>query len=308
MDIAALKQRAAFLFLIRHFFATRGVLEVETPLMSHAIGTDVNLSPLPVLFQNKVHYLQTSPEFAMKRLLCAGSGPIYQLCKAFRDDEFGPRHNPEFTMLEWYRPDWTLAQLEQEVIDLIQLLLKTTSTEHLLYQEAFLRYADIDIATATTADILGALRRFGVFIDETTDIEHEQAIDALFGFVVEPKLGQNTLTILRGFPGSLAALANVDPETGHALRFEVYYHGIELANAYQELCDPNKLRQRFAFDNQIRAQQGKPVLPIDEHLLAAMTHGLPDCSGVALGIDRLFMLALDANNLDAVISFRYPRA
>jgi len=303
-DPAALEARARLLAQIRDFFARRSVLEVETPLLSANTVTDPNIEPMAV----DQRWLQTSPEYAMKRLLAAGSGPIYQLCKAFRVGEAGPRHNPEFSLLEWYRPDFTLQQLMAEVADLVGSLLPRADWLSFTYRELFRKFLDIDPFTVE----LDALRALSLqHIDLSFDeADRDVWLDLLLTHLIEPQLAGLGAVFVQDYPASQAALARLrqDGEVQVAQRFELYIDGLELANGYCELTDADELAQRFARDNRQLQANGSAARPVDRRLLLAMQAGLPDCSGVALGVDRLLMLQLGATGLGEVLSFDWQRA
>lgn len=310
-SIEALKARAKLYQKIRTFFAERDVLEVETPIISQAGVTDVHLASVRALRhiegKERIQYLQTSPEFAMKRLLASGSGPIYQICKVFRDDEHGRKHNSEFTMLEWYRPEFDLKDLMHETAELLQICLKQRFDEIrpmiLSYKHAFQDRLDINPLQANLKQLKDTARRVGLTLDLGED--RLAYMDLLFSHFVEPSLGFDTPVFLTDFPPEMASLAKVridDDGEQVAARFEVYIEGLELANAYDELLDAQTLRQRFEVDNLERKQQGLAEMPLDEHLLAALPH-MPACSGIALGIDRLLMIATENMRIDQVIAF-----
>ncbi len=314
---AVLRARAGLLAELRAFFAAAGVLEVETPLCASAPGTDPALEPLLTRYTGPgwpaglTLYLQTSPEFAMKRLLAAGSGPIYQICKAFRDGEAGRRHNPEFTLLEWYRPGFDLPRLMDEVAALARLGLgqPALAEERLSYRELFMRHLDLDPLEAPVA----ALRGLAVAqIDGAAGLElpdRDAWLDLLLTALIEPRLGAGRLTLVYDYPASQAALACLNPgDPRVAERFELYYRGVELANGFHELADPAEQRARCVADNRKRCARGQAELPLDERLLAALAQGLPDCAGVALGLDRLLMLRLGADSLGEVLAFPIERA
>ncbi|ATG75786.1 elongation factor P lysine(34) lysyltransferase [Zobellella denitrificans] len=314
-SLAFLQQRARLLAAIRHFFAERQVLEVDTPTLASAGVTDVHLDNFvtrfvgPGMAQGLDLYLQTSPEFHMKRLLAAGSGPIYQICKAYRNEESGRLHNPEFTMLEWYRPGFDHHQLMDEMAGLLQLVLGCDSPERLTYQQAFTTTLGVCPLSAS----LDELRRAGQDLGADDLIAREEDRDTLlqllFALGVEPRIGQVVPCFVYHFPASQAALARISPQDPRvAERFEVYFKGIELANGFHELSDADEQRRRFEQDNRLRRGRGLPERPVDEYLLAALQAGLPDCAGVALGVDRLIMLALGAGRLEQVIAFPVTRA
>lgn len=313
--IANLLKRAKIVNEIRHFFADRGVLEVETPTMSQATVTDVHLRAFETQFtgpgaaQGITLYLMTSPEYHMKRLLAAGSGPIYQMGRSYRNEEAGRYHNPEFTMLEWYRPHYDMYRLINEVDDLLQQTLECESAESLSYQQAFLRYLDIDPLTAEKDKLREVAAKLDVSNIADTEEDRDTILQLLFMVGVEPHIGLEKPTFIYHFPASQASLAEISSEDHRvAERFEVYYKGVELANGFRELTDAAEQRQRFERDNRKRASMGLPEQPIDENLLAALEHGFPECAGVALGIDRLIMLALGAERISDVIAFPVERA
>ncbi len=309
--IEHLKKRAAIIADIRAFFAERDVWEVETPILSNASITDVQLRFLETRTQgaagNRRLFLHTSPEFAMKRLLCAGSGSIYQLGKVFRDDECGRYHNPEFTLLEWYRIGFDHHQLMAETDTLLQRVLQCGHAEKLRYDEAFKRYVGIDCFAVEDAVLARLCEERCAY--HGAALSRDGMLQLLFSMVIEPQLGQSVPCFIYDYPASQAALARVrDEQPSVASRFEVYVRGIELANGFHELSSASEQRRRFENDNRERvADQIMPGV-IDEYFLAALAHGLPDCAGVALGIDRLLMLALKANHIDDVLSFPIDRA
>ena len=310
-DLKAMRARAQMYAQIRQFFAERDVLEVETPILSQAGVTDVYLASIQaqrhVMGKLQIHYLQTSPEFAMKRLLASGSGPIYQICKVFRDDEHGRKHNSEFTMLEWYRPGFSLKDLMFEVTDLLNAVLKqrfgAVRPTILSYKHAFIDRLELNPLQASLQELKDCCRRVGISLDLGDD--RLGYIDLLFSHFVEPSLGFDTPVFLTDFPPELASLAKTRiDEDGElvAARFELYIEGLELANAYDELIDADVLRSRFEADNAEREKLGLHVMPIDEFLLAALPN-MTECSGIALGIDRLLMIATEQMRLDQVITF-----
>ena len=310
-DIQALKARAKLYRQIRQFFIERDVLEVETPILSQAGVTDVHLASVQAQRhlhgKKQTHYLQTSPEFAMKRLLASGSGAIYQICKVFRDDEHGHKHNSEFTMLEWYRPQFSLKDLMLEVTDLLNVVLAERFAEVrptvLSYKHAFIDRLDLNPLQATLQQLKDAAHRVGLNLDLGDD--RLAYIDLLFSHMVEPSLGFDTPVFLTDFPPELASLAKTKlDEDGEfvAARFELYIEGLELANAYDELIDAEVLRSRFQADNAEREKLGLHVMPIDEYLLAALPN-MSECAGIALGIDRLLMVVMNQMKLEKVITF-----
>ena len=314
-SIPNLLKRAAIMAEIRRFFADRGVLEVETPCMSQATVTDIHLFPFKTRFVGPGHsqgldlYLMTSPEYHMKRLLAAGCGPVFQLCRSFRNEEMGRHHNPEFTMLEWYRPHYDMYRLMNEVDDLLQQVLECQPAESLSYQQAFQRHLEIDPLSADKSQLREAAAKLDLSNIADTEEDRDTLLQLLFSMGVEPHIGKERPAFVYHFPTSQAALAQISTEDHRvAERFEVYFKGIELANGFHELTDAREQGQRFAQDNRKRAQRGLDQQPVDYNLLDALTAGLPDCSGVALGVDRLIMLALGAESLAEVIAFPVDRA
>lgn len=297
---------------IRAFFAEREVLEVETPLLSAATVTDLHLEGFSTQFthplspQRQILYLQTSPEYAMKRLLCAGCGPIFQICKAFRNEEAGRHHNPEFTMLEWYRPGFTHWQLMDEVDELVQRLLGTPKAEQTSYQQAFEQHTGLDPLSASLPSLCALAQTYGF---DSPQADRDTLLNLLFSLAVEPKIGQDRPVLVHSFPASQAALAKIDPEDPRvAQRFELYYRGLELANGFNELQDAAEQRRRFETDNQLRQACHREPKPIDEHLLSALEQGLPACAGVAMGLDRILMLATDKTQINDVLAFSIDNA
>jgi lysyl-tRNA synthetase class 2 len=308
-----LRRRAALLACLRAFFAERDVLEVETPLLQAATVTDLHLESLSSRISgadgHRRLYLQTSPEFAMKRLLAAASGPIYQIAKAFRDDQPGRFHNPEFTILEWYRPGWNHYALLDEIDQLLVATLGSEPAERVTYGELFARHLGVDAHRDSAQRLQGAAREAGIDAVGLDDADRDTWLHLLLSHAVEPHLGRGRPTFVLDFPASQAALARLragDPPV--AERFEVYVEGIELANGFHELKDAAEQRRRFDSDLAARRQRGLPEVPIDERLLAALEAGFPDCAGVALGVDRLVMLATGVESLAEVVAFPIDRA
>ncbi|ALM51742.1 EF-P lysine aminoacylase EpmA [Halomonas huangheensis] len=312
--IDTLRQRARLMAVVRGFFAERDVLEVETPVLGQGGSTDIHLASLscealtPTGRQRL--WLQTSPEFAMKRLLAAGSGPVYQIARSFRDGEVGRRHNIEFSMLEWYRPGWSLAQLLDETQELIRTLLATDPgpTRQQSYRDLFIANLALDPFTVELEDLRQLATLHGQL--DMAAAARDDCLDLLMSLVIEPKLGHSGLDVVVDYPATQAALArrHRDPRDGEwvASRFEIYLRGIELANGYDELTDATEQRQRFAADNADRRTLGLPEVDSDERLLAALEAGMPEGSGVALGLDRLIQLALGRERLEEVIAFATP--
>jgi lysyl-tRNA synthetase class 2 len=312
-----LAARARLLGQVRRYFAAAGVLEVETPLLSFAGATDPALASLATRYSGPAAphgvalYLQTSPEHAMKRLLAADSGPIYQICRAFRDGERGRRHNPEFTLLEWYRPGFALSALIDEVVGLLhEVLPERLREERVSYAQAFGRTLGLDPHRADAAALRAAATRAGVpGAGELALPTRDAWLDLLMTHCIEPGFDPRAITVVLDYPASQAALARVRPgDPPVAERFEVYAGGMELANGFHELTDAAEQRRRFAADNARRRAEGLPEMPVDARLLAALDAGLPDCSGVALGVDRLLMLAVGARDIADVLAFPLERA
>lgn len=312
-NLATLRRRALLLEVVRAFFRTRGVLEVETPVASAAAVTDVQIESLQ-LAGTPARWLQTSPEYPMKRLLAAGSGDIYQLCRVFRAGEQGPLHNPEFTMVEWYRLGMDLPAIMAETAALTAALLSAAGraavpVETLSYIEAFQRDLDCNPLTVPQQELAALAITHGLAASSIADATRDELLDFLVATRVGPRLGRGRLTCLHHFPASQAALAQLDPaDPRTALRFELYAEGVELANGYVELADAAEQRRRFTADLTERRRRGLAEPAMDERLLAALAHGLPACAGVALGFDRVVMLALGATRIAEVMAFPWERA
>lgn len=303
-SIESLKLRARIIQGVRAFFDARDVLEVETPLLARFGVTDPFLENFETQYLGSPRYLQTSPEYHMKRLLCAGSPSIFQLSKAFRHEASGAQHNPEFTMLEWYRLGFDYRTLMDEVSGLIEHVLEVKQVRHVSYQALF----QSSLSLCPFEASIEALKQCA--FDHNIDVcgefsSKDQWLSLLLTHVVEPTLGQG-LCFVYDFPASQAALARI--EKGVAKRFECYLNGVELANGFEELTDPAVQCTRFNEDNRLRLAEGLKEKEKDNYLLASLTQGLPACSGVALGLDRLLMLALDKKNISEVISFSTENA
>jgi lysyl-tRNA synthetase class 2 len=310
----ALRLRARLLQETRAYFAQQDVLEVETPILARATVTDVHLASLRTRIAGLGDfYLQTSPEFAMKRLLAAGSGGIFQVARVFRDGERGALHNPEFTLIEWYRPAFDAHALMTDVERLVSRLLAPYrtlgTTQRLTYRETMRTLAGVDPFTASVRDLHDCVRRHDVTLPVPAPDERDDCLDLLMSTVVGPRLGIGRLAFVHEFPAAQAALARVkDSDPAVAERFELFLDGVELANGFHELADSGEQRRRFEQDLTRRRNAGLDLPPIDEHLLAALAHGIPDCAGVALGFDRLVMQAAGARHIDDVIAFPADRA
>ncbi|MDR3442799.1 MAG: elongation factor P--(R)-beta-lysine ligase [Legionella sp.] len=307
-SIESLRQRAQLIATIRDFFTKRSYLEVETPVMARYGTTDVYLSNIKATFRGEAYSLQTSPEYHMKRLLAAGSGPIFQLARVFRDDELGRWHNPEFTLLEWYQLGIDHHALMDEMDLFLQAILQSQPMIRKTYQQAFLEACGIDPLSAPIEQMRQVLVRHDLDnVLDTDECDRDQYLFLLMSHVVEPFLGKEPAPVaVYNFPASQAALAQIN--NGVAERFEIYYQGVELANGFHELTDAAAQAKRFALDRQIRDEKGFPPVEADKYLLEALEHGLPSCSGVALGIDRFLALALKQPGIASIISFDFSRA
>lgn len=313
-SLLTLKKRASLLRKVREFFFQRNVLEVDTPSISKYASIDLHLDAIGVQpgNQHPLRYLITSPEYHMKRLLCAGSGSIYQICKSFRQEDCGSRHNPEFTMLEWYRVGLNHWQLMQEVDALMENLLELPPSDKISYQEIFERTLDINPFEIQLEQFSAACESYKLsppddFLCKTVD--PDEWLNFLMGFIIEPTLGKEKPVFIYDYPASQAALAIINPENPKsALRFELYYKGVELGNGYTELGDHQLLSQRFEESNQQRIEANKESYCIDKRLIEATESGMPACSGIAIGFDRVMMLAADQKEIDQVQTFSWDRA
>jgi lysyl-tRNA synthetase class 2 len=311
-SFGTLRQRAAMLAAIRAYFTERGVLEIETPALSPAGVTDPAIESMTASARSlaQPHYLQTSPEYAMKRLLAAGSGDIYQFCRVYRDDELGRWHQPEFTLLEWYRVGWDEQQLMTEVEDVVATALAAAGGA-LPARSVRLTYAQaLDGAlgappTAPTRELAARLAAQGV--DVPAGLAHDAVLDLAFATVVVATFDPAALTLVHDYPASQAALARLKPTMPPvAARFEAFSGGVELANGFHELNDGAEQRRRFVAEREARLKEGRHAPPLDERLLQAL-RSLPDCAGVALGVDRLVALATGQDNVAAAMSFAHHR-
>ncbi len=312
-QLEVLRARGQLLAAIRAFFAARDVLEVDTQILSHAAVSDPFIDSIEVLYRSlpsgssQTLFMQTSPEYAMKRLLAAGVGSIYQMAKVFRNGELGRRHNPEFTMLEWYRVGFDSEALMSEVEMLVQQILGLDHIERVSYRAIFQRELDIDPHSASLSELQQCVRSRidAPFEDQRRDTWLELAMSEL----VEPRLTQPTFVF--DFPASQAALAEVkvdDFGVEVAARFELYIAGMEIANGYQELTDAKEQSQRLEADINQRALLGLPQRPVETRLVDALAAGFPNCAGVALGVDRLLMLKVEASSIAEVLPFAFDRA
>jgi len=317
------QSRAKILQQIRLFFAERNVLEVETPALSKGTVTDVYLDALSCRYNflsdsspdhSSTLFLQTSPEFHMKRLLASGYGCIFQMCKAFRHEESGCNHNPEFTMLEWYRLDFDHFDLMKEVADLLIAVLFCAQPQQVTYQKLFIEKVNLDPLCTTRDELLELIAQHEMLsdwlvTDSKSDVDNDILLQFVFTEIIEPTIGIDAPCFVYNFPKSQASLAKLSlTDARVAERFECYYQGIELVNGFHELTDEKLQIERFQADNIKRLTKGLPKKPLDARFTNALTHGLPQCSGVALGIDRLVMLALKAEHIEQVLSFPIERA
>jgi lysyl-tRNA synthetase class 2 len=307
-------KRAGLIAKIRQFFADRGVVEVETPYLSHGTITDVHLDAFCCDFEygsNGIEnlYLQTSPEFALKRLLSLGYGDIYQLGKAFRHEAFGTKHNPEFTLLEWYRIGFNEHQLMTELADLLKLILGCHSVDKISYQQLFLTRLGLDPLLTSREELLDVIHSQNKYSDWLADVDQDTLLQFIFSELIEPVFATEIPCFVHDFPASQACLAKINPlDSRVASRFECYFKGIELANGFYELTDAIIQLQRFEEDNTKRIALGLPAKPIDYRFVDALQNGLPECSGVAVGIDRLLMLAMNKSTIAEVLTFTIDEA
>ncbi len=301
---------------IRAFFAEQNVLEVETPVLSSAAITDPHLQSFSTEFLNQKYYLHTSPEFFMKRLLASGSGDIYQICKVFRDDEQGKNHNPEFTMLEWYRLGFNHHQLMDEIESFLQQVTKIFHSrinilpiKRISYQQAFLDVLGIDPLDINIDELKLITEQYNIDIPVgMSEQDKDMWLDWLMTQAIAPAFPKQSFTFLYDYPASQAALAKIsETDSRVANRFEVFLGELELANGFYELTDAKEQRRRFENENKKRVELNLPVMPVDEKLLAALEAGLPECSGVAIGLDRLLMVLLGKDLIEEVIGFSFDR-
>ena len=313
--IAALRQRAALNALIRTFFAERDVLEVETPILSEAGNTEPNIDSFQTRFSGHVsagsalRWLRTSPEYPLKRLLAAGVGDCYELGRVFRNGEAGGRHNPEFTMLEWYRVGWNHHQLVEETVALVRAALALVQREATLtvvdYRSLYLQQVGVDPFEATLEQLQGPLADVRI---DANGLTRDDWLDLLMTHCIQPHFRDDTLTVVHDWPASQAALARIRPGTPPlAERFELYLGAVELANGYHELNDADEQRARFVRDHAVRSARGAVLPALDEHLLAALP-ALPDCAGVAVGVDRLLMAMNRTGRIADVLAFDFAHA
>ncbi len=304
--------RAGILHKIRSFFKERDILEIETPLLSRGVSTDCHLD----VFSSKFHpdgytesnksttlYLQTSPELLMKRLLSEGFPDIYQICKVFRNGEQGKIHNPEFSMLEWYRLNFGMHDLISETADLFQLVLGQKTITKATYQEFFIQCTGLDPLESTSEELLSLCGKVGK--EPPPCPSKSDILNFMMSEIVEPEMPDDTLLFIHNFPAEQAVLARLDPQDKRtAFRFECYFEGVELCNGFEELNDPEENRRRMTEENTKRLQAGKPALPVDDRFIESLA-SLPPCSGNAAGLDRLVMLASGSKELKETVSFPF---
>lgn len=319
-SLETLAVRASMLRELRRFFDERGFLEVETPMLSADTVVDRHLDPFAVSVTSgstvdtgamgATYWLQTSPEFGMKRLLAAGATAIYQVTRAFRREEQGPLHNPEFTMVEWYRCGDQMSQGMQLLSDLSEQMLRRGSAITRTYREVFESTLGVNPHRASCEQLRDLAESCQLSIPESfVDADRDAWLDLLLAERIQPTLGTAQPVIVHDYPASQSALARIRQDDDVvAERFELFVDGIEMANGYHELLDADELASRQEIANQLRRQDGKQALPEDNRLLSAMRHGLPPCVGVALGFDRLVMVATGAQRLADVMAFPFERA
>ncbi|WP_018865369.1 MULTISPECIES: EF-P lysine aminoacylase EpmA [Thioalkalivibrio] len=312
---AAREARARLLAGLRGFFAARNVLEVETPILSHGAPLDPMVESWTAASPDGASgYLQTSPEYPMKRLLAAGAPDIYQIARVFRGGEAGPRHNPEFTLLEWYRHGLDHRRLAREVVALIMTQAALDAAwrqpnhlREISYRALFRNHLGVDPLTVEAAELQAVAARQGLEIQG--ELDRDAWLDLLISLVIAPAFPDDRLTVVFDYPETQAVLARpCDQDTRLAARFEVYWGAVELANGYHELCDLAQFRERRERDQAMRRQRGQELPEPDIHLEAALESGLPDCAGVALGVDRLLMCLLGVERIEQVIDFPFERA
>lgn len=301
-----LVDRACMLAKAREFFSERNVIEVDCPLMAKAACIDLHIDLFKVESNlYKTHYLPSSPEYFMKRLLASGSGDIYQLAHVFRDEKCSPIHNPEFMMAEWYRVRFSFQEMIDETLEFISLFIEKQEPTEISYRDALKKFANIDYVKASDEELFSCLKTHGITPYKGILEEGKDALlNLILGTIVEPKFKEIGLLVLKHYPASQAALAKIDDELLAAQRFEVYYQGLELANGYHELSDAKEQRRRLEEANALRDEK----LPIDEAFLKALEKGLPDCCGVAVGFDRLMMIRHKAKTISKVIPFDWQEA
>jgi len=313
-SLEMLKTKARLLSKLRAFFDEKDILEVQTPLLSQAGNTEPTIESFVVQQKNKKAYLNTSPEFAMKRLLAAGYGSIYQISPAFRQEEQSKRHNSEFTLLEWYRIGFDHHALMREVDELIYFVatdyIKLAPSQHYTYQDAMIKFADIDPFDTTVTELKAATLTAGIEVIGLDEVSLDAWLDLLMCEVVEKNLPLNCPVFIYDYPSSQAALSKIRKGEYHdvAERFELYINGMELANGFHELSDAAEQEQRFHKDQELRKKNNQQSIPTDKHLIEAIKEGLPECAGVALGLERLLMVLTETESINDVLAFPFDRA
>lgn len=309
--LSILRDRSTMLAAARQFFYDRGLTEVDCPLITREASVDAHIDLITTNHSTGKRFLHSSPEYGMKRLLVDGIGDIFQLAHVFRQEETGSKHNPEFMMAEWYRLGFTFEEMINETLEFMRVFLDNVPSSVITYQEAFLRYADIDPFKSDEKELLSILRKHNIPLYNGVEQENkDNLLNLILGMLIEPNLGENELVALAYYPSTQAALAKTQlrPEGLVAERFEVYYHGIELANGYHELADSKEQRKRLAVANLERLALGKETLPPDEEFLKALERGLPDSCGVAVGVDRLMMLRHNKREISEIMPFGWHEA
>lgn len=322
INVEVLRRRSELLAQIRQFFMSHEYWEVETPLVSHDTCIDRWLDPFELNIQGERCFLQTSPEFAMKRLLCKGADSIFQICKAFRKGELGANHNPEFTMLEWYSTRKTLPDQITFVESIISEMLSFTISkgwlpagtefkfQQMTYESAFQRYTGLSAMSSELSELESVAARFGWQTNSSVRNDRDDILNFILANAIEPELAKLQAVSITDYPATQSALATIkEGEHPVADRFEMYLNGIEICNGYQELTDPHELRERMQTESRKRRKNGISEYPVESYLLQTMeAYRLPECSGVALGIDRLVMILLGQETLQDVIAFPFPNA
>ncbi|MGC9456137.1 MAG: EF-P lysine aminoacylase EpmA [Halothiobacillaceae bacterium] len=317
-DPAVLRLRARLLRALRQFMDARDILEVETPLLTRGANHDLHVHNFRIEAdpaEREALALHTSPELHMKRLLAAGSGAIWQLCKVFRAGETGPRHNPEFTMLEWYVPGHSLGQLVDDTLDLFDHLRATAGLQplprqRLTYREAFFDATGLDPFHASVSELAARARAAGITVHSPQTLTQDDWLDLLVSELVQRQFPEDRYTLLCDFPASQAALARLRRDAQGepvAERCEIFQGALELANGYRELVDPAEQRDRFTREARRRTERGEPPTRVDERFMAALESGLPDCSGLSVGFDRLLMTCAGETDIRRVLTFDQSR-
>jgi lysyl-tRNA synthetase class 2 len=315
--LAHIELRSRVVWGLRKFFHSSGFSEVHTPVLSRDCVVDRHIDPISLPstalaiadLNGQTYYLQTSPEFCMKRMLAAGATRIYQIAQVFRSGERGSYHNPEFTMVEWYRVGDDLDAAVELLSQLLQAIIPGCQPKRLSYRDAFLQDAGLCPLESSVAMLASAASQHSLAVDANWSSDRDDWLNLLFSEIIQPRLGHSHPTIITDYPASQSALARLSEKDSRvAQRFELFMAGIELANGYHELLSANELAERNQIVNRQRCRDGKPTLPAESQLLEAMRAGLPACSGCALGLDRLLMVIGKAQSIDQVIAFPIERA